>query len=388
MEYKAVDRIGLPETSKINDAGFLVAPAFLARTGIQEYYASELGLDSYPKGTILRLYRPEDEVFAVDSIKSFENSPLTINHPKDWVTPQNWSTLAKGEATAISRAGDFMAATIIAKSSDAIKHIQSGKKELSNGYMFSLDLTAGITPEGKAYDGVQRNIRGNHVAIVDKARCGSACRIFDSELDGNLGGPMAENVKKIVVDGIPLEVTDATAAIIEKLEKQIQTKDSEIHGLNTSINKLEADLKTASDAFKAELEDLQKQVMTPQARDAMVKDWAALLANAKLLKHDIETEGKDCDAIRSEVLQSVVNAGDSASKAVNAILKNGVEKASVEDRKLAFDVALTFAETVTKPTPTQDGKYFVNANDVTTKASAPVGRDKFIQASQDAWKGK
>ncbi|MCX5617052.1 DUF2213 domain-containing protein, partial [Bombella sp. TMW 2.2559] len=53
-----------------------------------------------------------------------------------------------------------------------IQRIQSGaQRELSCGYAYDADMTPG-TYEGKPYDGRMTNIRGNHVALVDRGRAG------------------------------------------------------------------------------------------------------------------------------------------------------------------------------------------------------------------------
>ena len=85
-----------------------------------------------------------------------------------------------GEVIEIRRAGDMLSGKVIIKARSAIDAVEAGTVELSNGYSFKLDMTAGRTPDGEGYDGVQRQIRGNHVALVEAARCGSACRLGDA----------------------------------------------------------------------------------------------------------------------------------------------------------------------------------------------------------------
>ena len=163
---------------RVTDEGYLVAPGNLARCGIQEYLAYELGLDTdgMDPMKVIRLHRPPEEVFDAASMASFENKPITIEHPPVAVTADNWTELAKGEVRDVARSGDLMTGTLLIKAKDAIEALQSGKAQLSNGYTFDLDMTSGTTSDGREYDGIQRRIRGNHVALVDSARCGSACR--------------------------------------------------------------------------------------------------------------------------------------------------------------------------------------------------------------------
>lgn len=55
------------------------------------------------------------------------------------------------------------------------------QRELSSGYRYRADMTPG-TYEGQAYDGVMRDIRGNHVALVESGRAGSDVIVGDAAL--------------------------------------------------------------------------------------------------------------------------------------------------------------------------------------------------------------
>lgn len=57
--------------------------------------------------------------------------------------------------------------------------IENGKKELSLGYFCKYDLTPGEY-NGIHYDAVQRDLRGNHIALVDNGRMGHEVRVMDS----------------------------------------------------------------------------------------------------------------------------------------------------------------------------------------------------------------
>jgi uncharacterized protein len=389
--YLISDKIELSVNQKqITDEGYLVTDGIIARTGIQEYYAFEFGSDMGVKPTdVIKLYRPPEEVFAPDSIFSFENAPVTIDHPANDVTADNWAQLAKGEATNVRRTGnDKMAAKLTIKDKEAVKVIMDGKKQLSNGYRFTLDMTPGVSPQGEAYDGVQRHIRGNHVAIVDRARCGSVCSILDNQPEPILkGGHMAEvTLRKMVVDGIPIEVSDAAAAVIDKLQKAIEVRDSQLSNGAQELVALTNTHKAALEAKDKELVEVKKLVMTPEARDAMVADWADLVANAKKLVPAIETKSKDCEAIRREVLTTIVATDDVRSTVAKSIVKD-VSQASNDLLKIAFDAILPLVD---KPEPTQgqrtnDGAVFSGQH---AQSEVIVGRDRFLKASQDAWKPK
>jgi len=179
LRCKARDRYPLPSSRQVTREGFLVAPAKINRTGIQVYLARELGLDGGDK--LVRLYRPAEEVFRQETLDSFENATATDNHPEDDVNSENWHLLAKGEIRDVCPDGEETAARIIVKDEDQKQKVREGKAELSCGYSFDLDMTPGRTAKGEAYDGIQRNIIGNHVAIVDRGRAGFGVRIADRQ---------------------------------------------------------------------------------------------------------------------------------------------------------------------------------------------------------------
>lgn len=168
-----------PSKRTITPEGYLTAPAKISRTGIQVYTARELGLDGGDNP--VRLYRPPSEVFSRDSLASFEGRPITNDHPPDDVSAATWSGVAVGDFHDVARADDtHVGARLIVRDLNAVQDVQAGKSELSCGYSFALDMTPGTTPEGEAYDGIQRDIIGNHLAIVRAGRAGSQVRIADS----------------------------------------------------------------------------------------------------------------------------------------------------------------------------------------------------------------
>jgi cation transport regulator ChaB len=77
----------------ITPEGYLKAAPRIARTGIQLYSGDELGWENKP---VVRVYRPETEVFSLDALKGLSNRPVTINHPDQMVDSKNWKQHAVG----------------------------------------------------------------------------------------------------------------------------------------------------------------------------------------------------------------------------------------------------------------------------------------------------
>ncbi|HVV50742.1 MAG TPA: DUF2213 domain-containing protein, partial [Polyangia bacterium] len=180
---RAVDRIDLPTQRTITPEGFLTARARIARTGIYQYKARELGLPGLDGDTVLRVLRPDDEVFHPDAMRSFDGVALANNHPPENVSSKLWRRMVAegrviGDVREIGRDDTpgpggvkYLTAKLTVRDDKAITAIVDGKAQLSCGYIFDADMTPGEF-KGQKYDLVQRKIRGNHVAVVDSARGG------------------------------------------------------------------------------------------------------------------------------------------------------------------------------------------------------------------------
>ena len=342
---------------KMTDRG-LEAPATIARTGIQVYAARELGLDK-SKGidgnARIRLMRPRDEVFAPAAMASFERDAITDDHPAEPVTPATWGDVAVGDVHDIACSGETLTANLIVRDQDAIKAIcDDGKSEMSCGYSFDLDMTPGQAADGSEYDGIMRNIRGNHVAIVNYARGGSALRIADRDTNRSKEGvPMA--LVKIVLDGITLELEQTQASLVEKIDRDAKAAAKTAQDAATA-DKARADAadkaladekaktaKLVEDHAKALAESKAKEV-TPAQIEALAAERSQVCADALVLVPDFDTKGKTVAAIRADVLAAVIAADATVKPIVLAILgkdKDGKEiepgKASEADAKKAFD---------------------------------------------------
>lgn len=86
------------EPRKTQD-GYLVAQAFVARTGIQLYRGSEIGVINQD---VVRVFRPEAEVKDAASVRTYTHAPITLGHPEVMVDADNWKDLAKGEVSTLS----------------------------------------------------------------------------------------------------------------------------------------------------------------------------------------------------------------------------------------------------------------------------------------------
>lgn len=154
--------------------GFLICRNVpIARTGTQDYTGEEVGKDK----PVVTVNRPEEEVFSPAAIASFEGKPFTDDHPPIMLTPENVGQYEKGHVQNVRRGAgefkDFVVADIHVHDASVINAIQNGKRQISCGYECEYE----DNPDGTL---TQKNIRGNHVALVDVGRAGNKAAIMDA----------------------------------------------------------------------------------------------------------------------------------------------------------------------------------------------------------------
>lgn len=311
------DAVTLSGTRQTGE-GYLIADAKAVRSGIQLYAGLEVGKPELP---VVRVYRSEAEVRSADSLRSFSHAPVTVDHPAVAVTSENWKDLAVGEvSTAATWDGNRISLPLILKDKAAIAAVHAGKRELSAGYTCDLAFEAGVTADGQAYDAVQRNIRANHVAIVDRGRAGSECRIGDAEPHNWGAAPisttdketvtMTEALRTVVVDGLSVQTTDQGAQAIAKLQKDLESSVAKI-AANDAAHQAVIAAKDAELAKKDAALDAEKaKVLSDADLDKRVQDRADLVALATTIANDVKTAGLADAAIRKAVVSAKL--GDAA----------------------------------------------------------------------------
>jgi uncharacterized protein len=328
------DRLTLDAPRRTKD-GFMAVRAKAARAGVYDY----LGVEVDPQGTrfkadqVVKVYRPADEVFATDSIASFIAKPVTNDHPTVAVTADNWKQHTRGAVMGALRDGDYLAFDLTIMDAAAIADVDAGKRELSNGYTCTLDFASGTAPDGQTYDAVQRNIRGNHVAIVDRGRAGSECKISDrfAVCDANPAAladfSKGNHMKKIVLDGLQVDLSDAdaVAAAFTKLQDMAKTAAEEAEDAKKKMAAKDGEVA----ALTKQLADA-KAASEPAAIDKLVADRAALVTTVKAIDASIVTDGKtDAEIRRALVEAKLGDAGkaldDAAIPGAFAVLSNDVK---------------------------------------------------------------
>jgi hypothetical protein len=180
--------------SRISDSisrtpeGFLICRDVpIARVGVQDYLGREIGQEERPD-EIFKVNRPAEEVFSPAAVASFEGKPVTENHPDEDVTSENYGQYTRGVVRDVRKGtGKYegcLVADLVIHDGALVRAVQDGKREISCGYNCLWVPTGDHTLE-------QREIRGNHVAVVDKGRAGHGVAIHDHAMERSIK-PMAK----------------------------------------------------------------------------------------------------------------------------------------------------------------------------------------------------
>jgi hypothetical protein len=175
LDFLTTEQLG-PQQSLTPEGFLCIRSVPLARCGPQLYSDQEIPLQGDASGRIVVDRLPAD-VFDPQTIASLQGKPVTLDHPDDDVSPENYSDLAVGHVLNPRRGtgvlDNLLLGDLIVTDPQAIKAIRSKQlREVSVGYRANY-VETGV---GR---GRQQNIVCNHVALVADGRCGPACRIGD-----------------------------------------------------------------------------------------------------------------------------------------------------------------------------------------------------------------
>ncbi len=349
----------------------------IARTGEMTYQAAELQLDGNP-GRLVTVYRDEADVFDPAALASFEGKDVTSGHPAESVGPANHAAYSKGHVQNVRRESGYVMADLLIKDAALISDIRNGiVREVSCGY----NCVYEPLPDGRYR---QKEIRGNHVAVVPRGRAGREVAIKDSAAHAGKGSKIMSKFAEAVLRAFGMaaheaETPEDVAALIstaanaldaepagESMSAQdaapaVPVADSTLSGLEAKLDKLIALMEvkavrdsqspepTGTEALDQLVEELEggkpaaeeQKPLTGEARDAAL----AILKNVRPAIAAIEDP-----AVRTRVadaLTGAVKAPDTLSAIVHAAQKNAQKAADTavkpsfekicEDQKAAYD---------------------------------------------------
>lgn len=187
-----------PSQRTTDENGFLhVGASHITKAAVNPYYGREVpgwqeaGLD--PEAVYYGLRDPEE---LQASLETWAGLPLHIEHHIDSADEPQKLTRVGAVGTGAVWNPPYVDAPLTVWDRAAIDAIEDGSfRELSCAYRYDPDFTPG-SYEGIPYDFIMRNIRGNHVALVEDGRAGPDVVVADSHPTSTKKGTLMGTFKK------------------------------------------------------------------------------------------------------------------------------------------------------------------------------------------------
>lgn len=320
--------VGAISSVETSPQGYLRCDGRITRVGVFSYRDG--------RGGIRKELRLPEEVFNADALESFALAPMTLGHPGEELTPKNTGKYQIGSVTGPRQDGQFVGARIQITDDRAIAEAKApdGRRELSCGYKLDLEMTPGVTcgidgiADGLHFDAIQRNIRGNHVALLDKGRAGRGASLRldhdDAEMiqdqdptdlpepRADAPDPGASMTTKIRIDGVDYEVSESAAQAIAKDQKAMADLEAASAETKKAVETEKARADKAEEDLAAEKkarEDAEDPKKLREAIDARLDLERVAVA---ILGDEVKLDELDEAAIKTAV---VIKASKDPEKA-------------------------------------------------------------------------
>lgn len=289
--------------SKIVDHnGFVDYPnTLLTKEGVFDYLGKQIDQDGrygLKPNAIYKVYRPKDEVCSKEFIESMEKKPLIDNHTMigEGFTPAERKGV-HGVMTSIhvdEQQKNVVKGTITVYSSKMLDEIRNGKRELSLGYTCKYRKESGQF-DGQPYDFVQFGLMCNHIALVDKARMGSDCRVMDCMAMDSV------ELNQMTVDEIMTALKGCSDEDIAKIKDSlgcVKAEEGKTEDEEKAKEEAEAKAKAEQEA-KDKAEEEAKAKAEQEAKDKAEQEAKA--KEEQEAKDKAEEEAKQKEAMDSAV---------------------------------------------------------------------------------------
>lgn len=365
----------ISENMVMTPEGYLICKNVpIGRTGSMQYLGEELGLEE-KRGKVIKVVRTPEELFSKMTIASFEGKPLTNDHPSKNLDINTVAALQKGHIENVRPEGDYLVADLHVRDNWLINEIQeNGKREVSCGYDC---LWVPTDDSNEIFE--QRDIVGNHVAVVKSGRAGSRVAIKDSgeQLKEGRKVKMPKKISKsflaalgfktFAADADPEDVAKAMDALNEEDEVKDAFPDGEEKEGNDSAAEIISAIRDLGDvvsAFDARISELEKG--KKPAKDDAASVFDGLEKELEGQDSDEDDEVKD-DAEVIETKDSDEEEGKPAADSLSKIVHDMKSIImAIPDEKTRLATAKAFAKTVrdARGTTAQGNGYGVIAQTV------------------------
>lgn len=355
----------------------IVNSTIITKAAVNPYYGSEipdyerLGLD--PNKVYNMLRDPEE---LKKGMHTLGEKQLLLKHIFVSAEDPQKESIAGTIGSNLEMVGDDVKGSLTVWDKEAINLIESGKlAELSASYFYDPVMQSG-TFKGQPYDGIMTNIRGNHVALVERGRIGRDALVADAlpklmEFNMKLKkgalakvntGAMAILKKKGIAmdaDLTPEEIKELVNVVAENIEHTVEdteeaeklvgaededeeevaedTDETETADDEDEVEKAEPEFKKAAmdSAIKTAEDSAVARVTALFEAREMVKPLVGVVAMDSaeaVFKHALDKSGVDTKGVHSSAYKSMV--GLVIKQKAQPQVKTAMDAASYEDDPL------------------------------------------------------
>lgn len=264
----------------------------ISKVGVFPYLGREIGAPEPEK--VYQVYRPEEELNNQDTIKSFNLLPWVDEH--EFLGKDGTPAEKKGVQGTTGESAYFEYPYLknnIRVYSDYMQNlIDKGKIELSPSYRCKYEFTSGVF-DGRKYDAIQRDIRGNHLALVKEGRTGKDVAVQDQIITID-----SKSIKE------QLMFTEEQLAAIQKLIQEALAAQNPVvdQNLKPECDNSETTSKEAGKPAVADEPMGNVTPVTPEAAKAVVE-----------AENAVEMAAEAIEAVKEEI------ASDSMKKLVKQL---------------------------------------------------------------------
>ena len=312
-EGEGIDRISFASKREYDLNGWAeIADNPISKVGVFDYLGSQVH-ESFPPDRICRVYRPADELSSLETIDSFKLLPWTDEHAMlgsetEGLTPAEKKGIHGVIGENVYFDGTYLRANLKVFSEKLAEKIKKGKKELSIGYRCAYEITSGIF-DGIPYDAIQRQIRGNHVALVEEGRSGPDVAVqdhfkitldwrkFDMAKDKDLDKPKDKKGCDVEPKEFVKKANVSEDKDTEMEDKNMYLEDEEDSGGNPRSNK--------SEGMKGE--DGEKEDKEEEMEDAEIEGDPEIGQAGRMRDKKMKDKKmKDASQMRDKAMDSVI----------------------------------------------------------------------------------
>ena len=289
-------------------------PVVLCRSGIMEYTRNEAANMAHLNPTraykdIYKVYRPKSVVLG--AIEMMKDLPITVEHPNQFISPENWSKLVRGHTTSDIDVVPLENGEIGIKSHavfptyDLYNYLLNGNEDVSLGY--EATYVAVDDPDAVGYDIVMTEITSvNHLALTAAGRGGKEVSVLDS-----------------LIGGMKMSVN---SGLFYRFKKALMTKDAKGKKFSELVmDSVQKAKGLEGDAFATEVSKITDSI-------GILKDCPAKEVLLGIVK-DSFAEPDLAFANKAEVMKTIDAKYEEAEKSTMDDDGRGTGTANIQDKK-------------------------------------------------------